>query len=236
MNFDLDYAITCIKPIIEKLPVTMNLTVWAVVISLAGGIVFAAIERSRLKALKLLCRFLRSFLKGVPILVFLYFFYYSMDDIFGALGGTFGFTYDVRNPPKVTMAIVALSISYIPYMCDMILSAFDTIPIGQFEAAYAMGFTKFQMMTHIIIPQLVTVAIPNFGNHFVNLLKASSLAYMVTIVEMMGAAKNYATGFQRFLETYVVAALIYWVIFIFFEFLFQVLEKQSGKYLKKTTA
>ena len=159
-----------------------------------------------------------------------------MDEILAVLGGSFHFTYDSRNPPKIAMAIVALSISFIPYMCDMILSAFDTIPKGQFEAAYAMGYTHYQMMRHVIIPQLIVVAIPNFGNHFVNLLKASSLAYMVTIVEMMGAAKNYATGYQRFLETYVVAALIYWIIFILFEFLFKLLEKKTGKYLRKTIA
>jgi len=236
MSFDFEYASSCIRPIIEKLPVTMNLTIWAVIISLLGGIIFATIERSRFTVLKLICKFFRSFLKGVPILVFLYFFYYSMDDIFMAMGDGFGFTYDVRNPPKIAMAIVALAISYIPYMCDMILSAFDTIPKGQFEAAYAMGFSHTKMMTRIIIPQLITVAIPNFGNHFVNLLKASSLAYMVTIVEMMGAAKNYATGYQRFLETYVVAALIYWVIFVLFELLFRVLEKRSGRYLKVSIA
>ncbi|SFR55608.1 amino acid ABC transporter permease [Anaeromicropila populeti] len=233
MSFDFHYAITCIEPILKKLPVTMKLTLWSMAIALLGGILFALMKKSNNKILANVCRLTSSFLKGVPILVFLYFFYYSMDDILHALGGTFRFEYDLRNPPKIQMAIVALSISYIPYMSDMLLSALDTIPKGQFEACYAMGFTKLQMMIRIIIPQLIVVCIPNIGNHFVNLLKATSLAYMVTIVEMMGAAKNFAVKNQRFLETYIMAAFVYWVIFIMFEQLFQLIERHSGKYLKR---
>jgi len=64
-------------------------------------------------------------------------------------------------------------------------------------------------------------------------LKATSLAYMVSIIEMMGAAKNYATGTQRFMETYIVAALIYWIICIAFDKLFALIEANTGKYRRK---
>ena len=87
-------------------------------------------------------------------------------------------------------------------------------------------------MSRIIIPQMAVVALPNFGNHFVNLLKATSLTCMVTIMEMMGAARNFATMNQRFLETYTVCALLYWGIFVIFERIFLILEKKTGRYLE----
>lgn len=232
MSFNIKYMISCIKPIIEKFPITIQMTLLGTVFALLLGIIFAIIDRSQKRILSSFVKVIKSFLKGVPILVYLYLFYYAMDDIMVALGNNIGFEYDLRNPPKILFVVLAFAISYAPYMCDMILSAFDTIPKGQLEACYSMGFTRIQAMIRIVIPQLIVVAIPNFGNHFVNLLKATSLAYMVTIVEMMGAAKNFAVKNQRFLETYIMAALIFWVVFILFEWGFKFLENHCGRYLR----
>ena len=232
MTFDIEYAFKCFSPILAKLPVTLRMTLIAVIIALAGGIILALGVKCKNAIVRIIVNIINSFLKGVPILVFLYIFNYSMDDIMTGLSKIFAFEYDIRNPPKVFFAILALALSYAPYMCDMIVTAYDTLPKGQMEACDAFGFTKFQAMKRIILPQMLVVALPNFGNHFVNLLKATSLAYMVTILEMLGAAKNFAVLNQRFLETYVVAALIYWVVFGMFEQIFQFLERNSGKYLR----
>lgn len=227
MSFDFGYALTCFLPILSKLNVTMYITLLSTLFAILGGILFAIILRTRVPVLDKIVHFISSFLKGVPPLILLFIFYYSMPMILITLG----IKYDLKNPPKLTFAIIAFSITYIPYMSDMLLSALSTIPKGQMEACHAMGMTTWQGMVHIILPQLVVVAIPNFGNHFVNILKATAIAYMVTIVEMMGAAKNFAVENQMFLETYVVAALIYWGVCIFFDWMFAQLEKHAGKYL-----
>ena len=232
MSFDFEYALKCFKPILEKLPVTLSITVYAVIIALAGGILLALGVKCKSTIINIIVGVINSFLKGVPIVVFLYLFNYSMDDIMNGLGRLFSFEYDIRNPPKMVFAVIAMAISYAPYMCDMIVSAFDTIPRGQIEACDAFGFSKMQAMRRIILPQMLVIALPNFGNHFVNLLKATAFAYMVTILEMMGSARNFAVLNQRFLETYIVCALIYWVVFGVFEQLFIIIEKNSGKYLK----
>ncbi|MFT8888669.1 MAG: amino acid ABC transporter permease [Ethanoligenens sp.] len=227
MSFDFGYALTCFLPVLSKLNVTMYMTLMSTLFALLGGIVFAAILRTRVPVLDKIVYFISSFLKAVPPLVLLFIFYYSMPTILVALG----VHYNQQNPPKLAFAIIAFSITYIPYMSDMILSALGTIPKGQMEACHAVGMTTWQGMTRIVLPQVVVVAIPVFGNHFVNILKATAIAYMVTIVEMMGAAKNYAAENQMFLEAYVVAALVYWGICIFFDWLFARLEKRAGRYL-----
>ncbi len=230
--FELRYAGEAIEPILTCMPATLGLTFGAVFLALILGILLAIGVKAPFSPVKTVFKVIVSFLKGIPILVLLYVFNTSMDDIMYGFAGIFGFTYNIRTPPTFLFAVLALALSYAPYMCDMITTAMDTIPVGQWEACDSLGFTRWQKMRRIILPQTVVIAIPNFGNHFVNLLKATSLACMVTIMEMMGGARNFATLNQRFLEPYTVCALIYWAVFIIFEQLFRILEKQSGKYLE----
>lgn len=233
MSFNIDFIFKSILPILSKLPITLYMTIMATILALATGILFAVIVKKRIPVLSNIIHFINSFLKGVPVLIILYVLYYSMPTILAALGERIGFEYDIKNPPKMIFGILAFGVTYIPYMCDMIVSAYDTIPKGQMEACESIGISTFHAMKRIIVPQMVVVCVPIFGNHFVNILKATSLAYMVSIIEMMGAAKNYATGAQRFMETYIAAALIYWAICIVFDKLFALLETNTGKYRRK---
>lgn len=236
MSFDLKYAVECIQPVIEKLPVTLLMTLVSTVAALIIGALFAVIRSKQIKVVSQIAAVLCSFLKGIPVLAMLYVLYYAMPSIMENIMVPIGFSYDMRNPPKMSFAIIAFSLSYVPYMCDMIQSAYSTIPKGQMEACMSIAMSKFQAMRRVILPQLVVVAIPNFGNHFVNILKMTSLAYMVTVVEMMGAAKNFAVMNQRFLETYIVAALVYWAVCILFEQLFKYIEKHTGKFRQTEVA
>ncbi|MQN01002.1 MAG: ABC transporter permease subunit [Lachnospiraceae bacterium] len=229
--FQWSFFVESLKPIIQCMPATLELTAGAVLLALALGIAAAILVRCRFHVVNVIFTVVNSFLKGIPILLFLYLLSSSMDGIMTKLAVIFNFTYNVRRPPVFAFAILALALSYIPYMCDMITTAYDTIPKGQTEACEALGFTKWQTMHRIIIPQMMVAAIPNFGNHFVNLLKATSLTCMITIMEMMGGARNFATMNQRFLEAYTACALLYWVVFIAFEKVFSMIEKRAGRYL-----
>lgn len=230
--FEIGFMSESIRPILEGLPATLELTFGAILMALAGGILMSFGVASKHRTVNLIFSVLNSFLKGIPILVILYLFNSSIDTIMTGLSEIFRFSYNIRKPPTFFFAMLAIAISYIPYMCDMIMSALESLPKGQQEACEAIGFTKWQTMRRILIPQITVIAIPNFGNHFVNLLKATSLTCMVTIMEMMGAARNFATMNQRFLEPYLVCALLYWAVFLIFEWLFRLLEKKTGRYLE----
>ncbi|MDY6351807.1 MAG: amino acid ABC transporter permease [Lachnospiraceae bacterium] len=219
-------------PIIRAMPTTLILTVASIALALTGGIILSLLLTCPLKIIRTIFKIVASFLKGIPILVFLYVFNTSIDGVMAKLYSLFNLTYSNRNTPTLQFAIFALSLSYTPYLADMIISAYNAVPRGQSEACTAFGFTKGQAMLHIIIPQMIVVAIPNFGNHFVNLLKATSLTCMVTIMEMMGTARNFATMNQKFLEAYTACALIYWIVFELFEQFFGFIERRSGRYLQ----
>ncbi len=229
----MEIYLECLREVMSGIPTTLGLTIWSVLLALVLGITLSFGVLSKVTPIRMVFSVLCSFLKGIPILVFLYAFHTSIDVIMGGLDQIFTFyTYDIRKPPTFIFAVFALALSYAPYMCDMVTSALGTIPKGQWEACDAGGFTDWQKMTRIIIPQSIVVAIPNFGNHFVNLLKASSLSCMVMIMEMMGEARNYATLSQKFLECYTVCALCYWFVFVVFEQAFRMVEKRTGRYLQ----
>lgn len=225
--------IEAFKKIIGGLPTTMSLTILSILLALILGILLSFGKGSHIRPVKGFFSVLSSFLKGIPILVFLYALNSSIDTIMGGIDSLLPFySYDIRKPPTFAFAVFAIALSYAPYMCDMILTAIRTVPKGQWEACDAAGFTSWQKMSRIIIPQSVVIAIPNFGNHFVNLMKATSLSCMVTIMEIMGESRNFATLSQKFLQSYIVCALVYWVIFILFEQIFRVVEKKTGFYLE----
>lgn len=222
----------CIAKMWEGLPVTLSLTILAILLAMFLGVFLSLGMKCRFGPGRGFFTVVSSFLKGIPILVFLYVFNTAMDGIMETLSAILGFVYDIRKPPTFTFAVLALALSYTPYMADMFITAMETVPKGQWEACEAGGFSRWQTLTRIIIPQCVVIALPNFGNHFVNLLKATSLACMVTIMEVMGCAKNYATMTQKLLECYTVCALFYWLVFVVFEQIFRILEKKTGSYLR----
>ncbi len=90
--------------------------------------------------------------------------------------------------------------------------------------------TTSQGLRRIILPQAVIVALPNIGNHFVSLLKDSSLAFAASVPEIIGQAKIIAGRTSQFFEVYIVAALIYWAICIVFERLLVYLENRFRKF------
>ena len=100
---DIEYIVSCLKPIISKLPITMYMTISATVIALAVGILFSIIIKSKIFIFSKLIHVINSFLKGVPVLVILYVLYYSMPVVLEAFGAKFGIEYDIKNPPKTSL-------------------------------------------------------------------------------------------------------------------------------------
>lgn len=96
--------------------------------------------------------------------------------------------------------------------------------------------TPFQAMRRIILPQALVVAFPNFGNLFISLVKDTSLAFIISVVEIMGAAKIVGARGLRFFEVYIVAALIYWVVCFCIERLVWLAERRLRRYERESVS
>lgn len=130
-------------------------------------------------------------------------------------------------------ALIAFTLNAAAYQSEIIRSALSSTDAGQMEAALSVGMTTYQGLMRIITPQAMVIALPNFGNIFIGLIKGTSLAFTVKVIEIMASAKIVAGDGYRYLEMYVDASIVYWVLCFAFEKLFEWLEERSGRFEKK---
>ena len=124
-------------------------------------------------------------------------------------------------------------------MSEVIRSAYESVDKGQFEAAVSVGLSPFQAYRRIVFPQAFVVAIPNFGNSLLELIKEGSLAYTIGLIDVMGKANLIiASNYNAHaLEIYLALSIIYWIISIVIEQVFLKFEKgfSKGKQSLKST-
>lgn len=134
--------------------------------------------------------------RGVPLVVQLFTWY-------------FGLPYLGIYLSPVTASIVGFSLCSGAYHSEYIRGALQSIKRGQLLAAEALGFSKPSMVVSIILPQAVRLALPGCGNEVIYLIKYSSLAYMITCIELTGEAKILASHTFKYMEVFLAAGLFY---------------------------
>nr|WP_294677300.1 amino acid ABC transporter permease [uncultured Blautia sp.] len=229
MVFNVEFAISAIPKILEGLPVTLLLTVVGMVFSTALGLVVCLCRMYNVPFFGKLASVYLNFIRGVPLMVQLYFVFVALPIWIQSLVDTMGMDTYVIIPP-FAVAAVALVCNYTAYMSEVIRSALMSVDAGQMEAAHSIGMTSVQAMRRVIIPQAVVVALPNVGNTFIGMVKDTSLAYMVMVMDVMGEAKTVAGSGLNFLEAYTIAALLYWALNLILERVFAVLEKRANHF------
>lgn len=226
MGLDLQFMMDSILPIAAKSWVTIYMSLISMLAATLFAVLCALIIMKKIPVLSQIIRVWNSFIKGIPIIIQLYIVYYALPNIILDICTKMGIPYDIRNQSAITYAILALSLNYASYMTDVVISAVKSVDPGQIEACWSVGMTTFQGYRRVIIPQAVVVGIPNAGNQFVALMKATSMAYFITVMEVLGKAKQLSAGTYKFFEAYIIAALVYWVLCIIFEKLIAILEKK----------
>ena len=162
-----------------------------------------------------------SIMRGTPVVAQLYFFYYGI-----ALYSAF-----VRNMTPLIAVAVVMSFNMGAFMSESIRGALLSVDEGQKEAAYSLGMTNFQLVTRIVIPQAVRVALPPLFNDIINLIKMTSLAFMLGVPDIMGAAKIEGARTFRYFEIYAAVMLVYWLIIFVLWNLTQIIRKEMCKYV-----
>ena len=113
-------------------------------------------------------------------------------------------------------AAVSFTLVTVAYMAEIMRSALKSIHAGQAEAAWALGLTRFQAFRLVILPQAMRVALPPLVNEFINILKVTSLAYVISLREIMAVVNDAISASFRFVEWYCAALIYYLVIVSFF--------------------
>lgn len=217
--FDVDYFFKVLPIIASKLDVTLELTLFATIFALIIGVLIATVAYYKIPALYQLTRAYISIMRGTPVVAQLYFFYYGV-----ALYSSF-----VKDMTPLIAVAVVMSLNMGAFMSESIRGALMSVDEGQKEAAYSLGMTNSQLMFRIIIPQAIKVSLPALFNDIINLIKMSSLAFMLGVPDIMGAAKIEGAKTFRYFEIYAAVMLVYWVVIFILGIVHKQLEKKCTK-------
>ncbi|MDO5657896.1 MAG: amino acid ABC transporter permease [Paracoccus sp. (in: a-proteobacteria)] len=201
-GLDLDYMLGLVPVILRYVPLTLTMASIAMVLALILAALLAVERVIRVPVLDWLVMLFISFFRGTPLLVQLFLFYYGLPQILSFLTRIDG----------VTAAVMGLTLHFAAYMAETIRAAIIGIDRSQWEAAQSIGMTQSQMMRRVIMPQATRVAAPTLVNYYIDIIKATSLAFTLGVTEMMGAAQKEAAGSFMYFETFLVVAIIYWII------------------------
>lgn len=212
--------------ILEKLPITLLMTLISMIIGLVLGFLIALIKIYDIPVLKQLASIFVSFMRGTPQLVQLFLAYYGFPLIVAWLNQQINTNINVNNIPALLYVFIAFGLNEAAYNSETIRAAILSVDKSEIEAAKSIGLTNRQTMTRIILPSAMIVAIPNLGNSLISLLKGTSLAFTVTVIDIMGQARIIAGSNLRFFEAYIAVSLIYWLCCIVIENIVKWIEKK----------
>lgn len=173
-----------------------------------------------------------TYFRGIPLLVHLFIVYYGLPALLTAVLPIFfkiNTIYLQRLNPLYAI-LITYSLYSAAFLSEIIRGAFLSVPDGQIEAAKAMGYTSWQTYIHISLPQALVEATQKLLNYYLLLLRQLSLAFLVSFVDIFAQAQLQSAINYRYIEAYVAAAFVYWIISICFNFIFKRFEKRISLY------
>ncbi|WP_148434640.1 amino acid ABC transporter permease [Gracilibacillus massiliensis] len=207
--------------ILSGLPMTIIVSLGSMALGLVLGLFLSLARSSELIALRYPARVYISFMRGTPILVFLFIIYYGLPMID---------TIDLQMS-AVSAAILGFGLNSAAYIAEVIRASINSVPKGQWESAKALGFGYWNSLMKIILPQGARIAMPPLTNVFLDLVKATSLAAVITVPELFQKAQ--IAGGRSFdsLTMYILVAFIYWPLCIIISIFQERLENRFSKYM-----
>ena len=199
---------------------TAEIFVVTLVGSLPLGVLVALARMSRFKPLALVARLYISILRGTPLMLQLMAIMYGPYYLLGLQMGT---------DWKFYSCAIGFILNYAAYFGEIYRSGIQSIPRGQYEAAEVLGYTKFQTFTKIVLPQVIKRILPAMGNEVITLVKDTSLAFVLGIMELFSQAKALAAS-QVSMVPYILAGVIYWVFNFIVEIVLTRIEKRMNYY------
>jgi polar amino acid transport system permease protein len=194
---------------------TFQVTIMAIILSLFVGLFTGLGRISRNVFINRIATIYVEIIRGIPLLVQLFYIYYALGRI-------------VRVP-RITAAVIAMTVCYGAYMGEIFRAGIQAIPKGQMEAALALGMSRAQAMRKIILPQTIKVVLPPVGNEFIALLKDSSLVSILAVSDLLRRGREFASKTFYYFETYTIIAIIYLIMTLFFSRLVALMEERLNR-------
>jgi L-cystine transport system permease protein len=205
--FSPDIIFTSIPALLPYLTVTLVVGVTSILTGSILGMLLAWAKMSGHKVIRALADGYTYIIRCTPSIVLLFIVFYGLPKFMEAEFGI-----DLDDLSRAVFVIITFTLLFGAYVSEVFRSAYETVDKGQYEAAVTIGLSPEQAFFRVMLPQAAVIALPNFGNSVINLMKESALAYTIGLIDLLGRtnliiAKNYgAYG----IELYVACLLIYW--------------------------
>ncbi|BBB92707.1 MAG TPA: amino acid ABC transporter permease [Methylomusa anaerophila] len=183
----------------EGFGVTLALSFLALVLSLILGILFGVLGAAQWKGFKVINRIYVEFIQNTPLVIQIFFLYHALPHVGIML-------------PVFVVGVLGVGVYHGAYMAEVVRAGIQAVPKGQLEAAYSQGFSYWQAMSHVILPQAKRMSFPPLTNQAVNLIKNTSVLAMVAGGELMYHADSWSSTNLYYGPTYVVTGLLYLAI------------------------
>ncbi|MDR6433030.1 ABC transporter permease [Brucella pseudogrignonensis] len=206
MNFQ--FYTESFMQMISGVPLTLQLAASSIVFGAILALLFALMRLSGITVLDWIARLYVFVFRGTPLLVQIFIIYYGLSQ-FPAV--RYSFLWPILREPY-WCAIIALTLNNAAYASEIIRGGLLSVPSGQIEAAKACGMSRFTSFRRIVMPLAIRQALPGYGNEMISMVKATSLASIITLMEVTGIAAKLIAESYRAIEVFVIAGAIYLTI------------------------
>ncbi len=184
------------------------------------GLPVALARMSKVRPLAAIARFYISIMRGTPLMLQMFAIYFVPYYVFGV---------SLTTDSKWQATIVAFIINYAAYFAEIYRSGIQSIPRGQYEAAEVLGYSGGQTFFRIVLPQVVKRILPSITNEVITLVKDTSLAFSIGVIEMFTVAKQLVAS-QVSMLPFAIAAAFYWVFNLLIDALATRVERKLDYY------
>ncbi|MCU5745198.1 amino acid ABC transporter permease [Staphylococcus sp. SQ8-PEA] len=211
--------------VVTRLPITLFMIITALVLALLLGLVLAII---RIRQIPVLARFVRiylSFIRSTPLILQLFLVYFALPQALLFVG------IDINHLSRLFFVILAFTLHTGGYLSEVMRAGYLSVDYSQIEAGISVGLSYPRILKDIVLPQALKNSLPNLTTQIIELVKDTSLAFTIGLIDMMGQVQliignNYGLGM---LQVYVVISLIYWMIALTIQGLLTLIERRADK-------
>lgn len=200
--------------------VSIQIFAVTLIFSLSLGLLISFGRMSKNRVVQTIVKFYISIMRGTPLMLQLMVVYF---------GPYYLFKIKVGNDYRLWAAFIGFAVNYAAYFAEIYRSGIQSMPAGQYEAAQLLGYSKAQTFVKIIMPQVVKRILPSITNEVITLVKDTSLAFTISVLEMFAIAKALASA-QTSLIPFVAAGLFYYIFNLVVAVVMENLEKKLSYY------
>lgn len=227
---DIDYIVPTFLETLKGVPITLIIMIVAMVLSFLPALFLALGQIYKVRGVRSFSLVYLAFIRATPPILLILFFYSLFPSLLNQFLKSIGSDFDIFKLDPLYYAFIIYSLMTVGSLSEILRSAILTVDKGQLEAAYAIGLTTTQAYLRIVLPQALRSALPNLANLVINIVKGTSLVFVMTIKDITAIARVEASYGYQYFESYFVIFLQYILICGLIQWGFSLLE---NGYVKK---